>query len=250
MKAADFRIAAYGLGQRVLDFAFPPACPSCRAPVETHGNFCPDCFAALKQISDPHCACCGIPFAFDIGAGAQCPECLANPPHYDTARAPLVYDAVSAPLVHSLKFRDHYGGLLRYGRMIAASLPPGLPVDLVVPVPLHWRRLALRRYNQSALLAFTLARMMNAACLPHALQRTRYTPPQMRLSRDARMKNVRQAFAVNPKLAASLAGKTVLLVDDVITTGATADGCAHILKKAGAGAVHVAALARTVKEGV
>lgn len=236
---------AAALGGWLLDVAFPPSCPACHAAVSAQDNFCSDCFAALKQISAPQCACCGIPFVFDSGADAQCPECLASPPSFDTARAPLVYDAISAPLIRGLKFHDRYTGLQRATAMMIAA-HGNRPVDLIVPVPLHWRRLVMRRFNQSALLGFALARLLAVPCLPSALKRTRYTTPQMRLPRAERLKNVRNAFAVGD--GASVAGKHVLLVDDVVTTGATVAACASALKKAGALSVHVLALARTVKE--
>ena len=236
---------AAALGGLLLDVAFPPACPACHALVSAQHNFCAPCFAALKQISAPHCACCGIPFAFDNGPDAQCPECLAEPPSFDTARAPLVYDATSAPLIRSLKFHDLYTGLQRAVSMMVAS-HAARPVDLIVPVPLHWRRLLMRRFNQSALLGFALSRALGVACLPATLKRTRYTTPQMRLPRVERLKNVRNAFAVPD--TAVVTGKHILLVDDVVTTGATVAACAAALKKAGAASVHVLALARTVKE--
>ena len=213
--------------------------------VSAQNNFCSACFAALQQISAPHCACCGIPFAFESAPDAQCPECLAEPPSFDTVRAPLVYDAISAPLVRSLKFHDRYTGLQRAVAMMAAAHGPR-SVDVIVPVPLHWRRLLMRRFNQSALLGFALSPVLSVPCVPAALKRTRYTTPQMRLPRAQRLKNVRNAFAVPD--AATIAGKHVLLVDDVVTTGATVAACAATLKKAGAASVHVLALARTVKE--
>lgn len=236
---------AGALGGWLLNVAFPPACPACHAPVSAQDNFCSDCFAALHQISAPYCACCGIPFAFDSGPDAQCPACLTEPPSFDSVRAPLVYDAVSAPLIRSLKFHDRYTGLNRAIAMMA-SAHGTRPIDLIVPVPLHWRRLVMRRFNQSALLGFALSRVLAVPCLPAALKRTRYTTPQMRLPRAERLKNVRDAFAVPD--AAVISGKHVLLVDDVVTTGATVTACAATLKKAGAASVHVLALARTVKE--
>lgn len=236
---------AAALGGWLLDVAFPPSCPACHTTVSAQDNFCSECFAALKQISAPQCACCGIPFAFDGGADAQCPECLAEPPSFDTARAPLVYDHISAPLIRGLKFHDRYTGLRRAVAMMLAAHGER-PTDLIVPVPLHWRRLFMRRFNQSALLGFGLSRALHIPCLPQGLKRTRYTTPQMRLPRAERLKNVRNAFAVPD--AAGIEGKHVLLVDDVVTTGATVAACAAALKKAGAASVHVLALARTVKE--
>lgn len=241
--------AIFGAGQWLVDVAFPPHCPSCSAPVAAQGNFCSGCFAALRQISAPHCACCGIPFAFEVGADIQCPECLSEPPAFDTARAALVYDAISAPLVRSLKFHDQYSGLQRYVRMMQSALGPQADaIDIVVPVPLHWRRLVRRRYNQSALLAFALAKALALPCMPGLLQRAQHTTPQMRLTRQERLKNVARAFRVPPNAMDVLTDKTVLLVDDVVTTGATVDACAAALKKAGVATVHVVALARTVKE--
>lgn len=239
------RIAA--LSGWLLDVAFPPCCPACHAQVSAQDNFCAECFAALRQISAPQCDCCGIPFAFDAGLAMQCPECMAEAPSFDSARAPLVYDAISAPLVRSLKFHDRYTGLRRATAMMVAALGERKnAIDIIVPVPLHWRRLMLRRFNQSALLAYALAQVLEIPCVPQALKRTRYTTPQMRLPRAERLHNVRGAFAVPEGVL--LASKTILLVDDVVTTGATVNACASTLKKAGAKAVHVLALARTVKE--
>ena len=247
MLTSPHRDRVSALSGWLLDVAFPPCCPACHAPVNAQDNFCADCFAALRQISAPQCDCCGIPFAFDAGPSMQCPECMAEPPAFDSARAPLVYDAVSAPLIRSLKFHDRYTGLRRATAMMVAALGERKSeIDLIVPVPLHWRRLMLRRFNQSALMAYGLSRALEIPCMPHALKRTRYTTPQMRLPRAERLQNVRNAFAV-PE-AVPLQGRTVLLIDDVVTTGATVNACANTLRKAGAKAVHVLALARTVKE--
>ena len=236
---------AAAMGGWLLNVAFPPCCPACHGQVSAQDNFCAECFAALRQISAPQCDCCGIPFAFDAGLAAQCPECIAQPPSFDSARAPLIYDTTSAPLIRSLKFHDRYTGLRRATAMMVAALGARREaIELIVPVPLHWRRLAMRRFNQSALIGYALSRAIGISCAPQTLKRTRYTTPQMRLPRDQRLKNVRDAFAV----AGDVAGKTILLVDDVVTTGATVQACAVALKKAGALQVHVLALARTVKE--
>lgn len=237
------------LSRAALDIAFPPGCPSCREQVSAPGNFCAPCFEALKLIAKPYCAGCGIPFAFDIGPEAKCPECLADAPAFDGARSVMVYDALSAPLVSALKFSDQWTGLSRYAQMMAASAAEWADAaEVIVPVPLHWRRLWRRRYNQSALLGYELSRVLGKPCVPQGLKRVRATRPQMRLSREERVKNVKGAFAVNPRAQEFLRNKTVLLIDDVVTTGATVDVCAGVLKKAGAGKVYVLSLARTVKE--
>ncbi len=179
----------------------------------------------------------------------QCPDCLATPPAFSKARAALVYDAVSAPLVSALKFQDQWAGLGRHAQMILGAGSDLLRgADALVPVPLHWRRLLRRKYNQSALLAYSISAQSGVACAPALLQRVQATPPQMRLDRATRLRNVKNAFMVPPEHVPQVAGKTLVLVDDVITTGATVEACAHALKQAGASEVRVLALARTVKE--
>lgn len=245
--ASQFTHTAVGMGRALLDMAFPPHCPSCQTAVETAHNFCAPCFTQLRMIAQPLCGCCGIPFA--VAVEGQCPECLATPPAFTRARAAMVYDGVSAPLVAALKFNDQWAGLARYATLMQAAAGPLLAeADLLVPVPLNWRRLWRRRYNQSALLAYALARPSARPVLPDALLRTRATRPQMRLPRAERLKNVRGAFAVRPAALPQIVNKTILLIDDVVTTGATADACARALLAAGAKQVDVLALARTVKE--
>ena len=240
---------AAGGGRMLLDVAFPPRCPSCRAPVAGVHQFCVECFARLRMISAPMCECCGIPFAVALVAGGKCPECLDEPPSFARARAVMVYDAVSAPLITSLKFNDQWMGLRHYAAMMAASGGALLQeAEMIVPVPLNWRRFWARKYNQAALLAYALARQSGVACVPDALRRARATTPQMRLARAERKENVKGAFAVSRRRLRRVAGKHILLVDDVVTTGATVEACAQALLKAGARQVDVIALARTVKE--
>lgn len=243
-------VATAGMASRLLlDLVFPPKCPSCQALVSANGNFCAPCFAQLRMIEAPLCACCGIPFVVAIGEEMQCPTCLAEPPEFVRARAALVYDAVSAPLVTSLKFHDQWANLSRYVQMMLRVGRGSLEgVDMLVPVPLHWRRLLRRKFNQSALLAYGLAKETEVPCAPEMLQRVVYTKPQMHLDRKERLKNVTRAFAVPDGVRARLQGKVVMLVDDVVTTGATVNACARALKKAGAREVRVLALARTVRE--
>lgn len=231
------------------DVVFPPRCPSCRSYVQADGNFCSACFSKLRMIDAPLCACCGIPFVVAVEAETRCPTCLDTPPDFDVARAALVYDGISAPLITALKFHDQWAGLERYAQMMLRLGRPLLEgADMLIPVPLHWRRLLRRKFNQSALLAYSISDQSGVPCMPDLLERVLYTRPQMRLDRAARLKNVKRAFAVAPEAEALLANKTVVLVDDVVTTGATANACALALKKAGAREVRVLALARTVKE--
>ena len=238
-----------GLLRLAVDLVYPPRCPSCRQYVAADGNFCSPCFNRLRIIEAPLCQCCGVPFVIGTEENMQCPECLDEKPDFDTVRAALVYDSISGPLVTSLKFNDQWAGLPRYVQMMLRLGRPLMEgADLLVPVPLHWRRLFRRKFNQSALLAYGLSREVGLPCAPHLLQRVVYTKPQMRLDRAERLKSIKRAFAVPESMRALLQDKIVVLVDDVVTTGATANACAVALKKAGAREVRVIALARAVKE--
>lgn len=240
---------ASALARVASDIIYPPRCPSCRAYVAGDGNFCTECFSKLRMIDAPHCACCGIPFVLAVEDGTRCPTCLDAPPDFDVARAALVYDGISAPLVTALKFHDQWAGLDRYTQMMLRLGKPLIEgADMLIPVPLHWRRLLRRKFNQSALLAYAIAEQTKVPCKPDILQRVQYTKPQMRLDRATRLTNVKRAFAVAQGGENLLGDKIVVLIDDVVTTGATANACARALKKAGAREVRVIALARTVKE--
>jgi len=233
----------------VSDMLYPPRCPSCRSHVAADGNFCAACFEKLRMIAPPLCVRCGVPFVVMVEEGAQCPTCLDAPPRFDAARAVMVYDAISAPLVTALKFHDQWAGLARHAEMMASAGSALLAsADMLVPVPLHWRRLVTRKFNQSALLAFAISARSGVPCVVDVLERVRYTRPQMRLDRATRLKNVKKAFAVAPHAALVIRNKNVLLVDDVMTTGATVEACAAALKNAGAARVDVLVLARSVRE--
>lgn len=245
---AFFEMAA-SAARLLADVAFPPRCPSCRGEVTGNGNFCVTCFEKLRMISDPLCHHCGIPFVVSVEAESLCPDCLVVRPEFDKARAAMVYDKVSGPLISALKFHDQWAGIERHAQMMlgaGGALLAG--ADHLVPVPLHWRRLMKRKYNQSALLAYGLSKRTSIRCSPELLQRIRATKPQMRLDRKLRAQNVKKAFAVPDAMHAQIRDKVIVLVDDVITTGATVNACAQALKAAGAREVRVLALARTVKE--
>ena len=236
-------------GRFVLDLVYPPLCIVCREPVAEAGGLCPACWQDLHFLDGPVCAACGLPFEIDPGEAALCAACLLQKPAFDKARAILRYDEAGKKPVLALKHADRldlapaFGRWLeRAGRELLASS------DLIVPVPLHRTRLWLRRYNQSAELARALARLTGLPCEPLLLRRLRATPSQGEMpSAKARRRNVRGAFAVAKERRPVLHGKRVLLIDDVLTTGATADACARTLKRAGAAAVAVLALARVVR---
>ena len=235
-------------GTAAADLLLPRRCLACGEQVQGEGALCAECWPAVRFLGPPLCACCGFPFEFDPGPGAPCGACAARRPAFDRARAVFVYDRNSRGPLLAFKHADRTDAAPAFARLMAAAGTELLAAaDIVAPVPLHRRRLIARRYNQSALLAIALARRAGLDAVPDLLARTRATPSQGGLSASARRRNVRGAFAVRNRMAARLAGRRVLLVDDVFTTGATAEACAAALLRAGASAVDVLTLARVVR---
>jgi ComF family protein len=232
-----------------LDLVLPPQCLACSVIVGGEAALCASCFARIRFLSAPLCAACGYPFELGTAGGQNlCGACARHRPAFDRARSVFAYDDASRGLVIGFKHADRTHGAPAFARWLARAGAELLPdCDVIAPVPLHCWRLWARRYNQSALLALALARLAGRPCVPDLLLRTRATPPQGRLGRHARMRNVRRAFAVPPRRAALLAGRRVLLVDDVYTTGATVEEAARTLLAGGARAVDVLTLARVVR---
>jgi ComF family protein len=238
----------------VLDAVLPPLYLACTVPVDAHGALCAGCWTGVAFIAPPHCAICGLPFEFDPGAGAVCGSCAAAPPAFDRARAAMRYGDVSRRLVVGFKHGDRTHAAPAFGRWLArAGGELARDADIVAPVPLHWRRLAHRRFNQAALLAQALVAALPAdvrpVLAPDLLVRRRATPTQGGLGATARRRNVRGAFALRRPHDDPVAGRRVLLVDDVLTTGATLEACARLLKAEGAVAVDVLTLARVDRPG-
>jgi ComF family protein len=233
------------IGRHVLDAVFPPQCPVCAALVQEHAQLCPSCWSQVRFIAAPLCACCGVPLEFDAGPDTLCLQCLADRPAFDRARAVMLYDAFSRGLVLKFKHGDRLDPAPAFARWMARAGREILEgADLIAPVPLHWSRLLARRYNQSAILARHIALAGGPVFVPDLLRRIRRTPSQGALSRRERARNMRGAFAVTARYAALLAGRRVVLVDDVLTSGATAGQCARALRQAGAARVDVLTLAR------
>jgi ComF family protein len=229
-----------------LDIALPTLCVSCREPVDGEG-VCAACWAKLSFIAPPFCPRLGIPFVYDPGPELLSMEAIANPPAYQRARAAVRYDDVARTLVHSLKYQDRTDLAPAMGRWMARAGQELLAeADVLVPVPLHWRRGWSRRYNQSGALARVISRQSGVKLASEALRRIRATEQQIGLSRPQRASNVQGAFKVAPERSAEVAGRRVILVDDVLTSGATADACARALLRAKAAQVDVLVFARVV----
>ncbi len=236
------------LGACVLDALLPPRCLGCGAGIDADGALCAKCWRAVDFIDGPVCACCGLPFDFDEGEDALCGVCLRTPPAFDRARAVMRYDAASRGLVLGFKHGDRTDGTPTYGAwLVRAGVPLLKSGTVVAPVPLHRRRLFRRRYNQSALLALALGRATGARVQVDLLKRVKSTPSLGGLSASARHRTVRGAFAVPNSRMGEIQEAHVLLIDDVMTTGATVDACAAVLKRAGAARVDVLTLARVVR---
>jgi ComF family protein len=230
----------------LLDAGLPPLCPSCREPVTGHG-LCPACWAKLSPIERPFCEQLGIPFVYDPGPDVLSMQAVADPPAYRRARAAVRYDEVAKNLVHALKYGDRLDLAPVMGRWMARAGTDLLTeADIIVPVPLHWRRLWVRRFNQSAALAGTIAEIAQLPVSHAALKRVRATPQQVGLSKQARAHNVQNAFRVPDAGRAEIKGRRLLLVDDVLTSGATLDSCARALLRGGANSVDVLVFARVV----
>jgi ComF family protein len=233
-----------------LDTALPPLCAACRTPLGDGAGLCSECWAKLHFIEPPYCARLGIPFTYDPGPGLLSMEAIANPPAYDRARAAVRYDEIAREMVHRFKYGDRLdlapmmgGWMARAGRDLTAD------ADALVPVPLHWRRLWARRFNQSAALAHAVSAVSGVPVLLETLKRVRPTAQQVGLDKSERAANVQGAFRVPPEKKAHVTARRLILVDDVLTSGATSDACARALLRAGAAHVDVLVFARVVPGG-
>jgi ComF family protein len=231
-----------------LDFVLPPRCLSCRGRVEDQGTLCAECWKGLTLLDEPCCFRCGYPFPYRMPEDSLCPSCIRRLPAFDRARAVFRYDDASRAMILAFKHSDEIHGAPVYGQWLARAGAALLDeADLIAPVPLHPRRLLRRRYNQAGLLAQAAGRRAGKPVAVDLLSRRRHTASQAQKSPSARQRNVQGAFAVRRRWKDRVQGKRVVMVDDVLTTGATVEECARVLRRAGAGAVDVLTLARVIR---
>ncbi len=233
-------------GELLLGLVFPGRCKACGGRLTRGARFfCPGCLQKARLITGPLCTVCGRPYPDGSGEDHPCAECIRSRKAFDSARAPLAYEGVVRDAIHLYKYRElralksYLGGFVEYG---ARRWFEGATV--AAAVPLHPRRLRARGFNQSLFLAKAAADGLGIRLSAGSLERVKHTMPQIELSPAERELNVRGAFAVNGE---GFAGESVLLVDDVYTTGATVNECARVLKKAGAANVHVLTVARVAE---
>ena len=232
-----------------LDLVYPPACLCCREATAAHGALCPACWGQLNFIERPYCDRLGIPFAYDLGIeGLLSPEAMAHPPAYARARAVARFeDGPARQLVHRLKYHDRMELAAPLGAWMARAGGELLTeADLLVPIPLHRRRLMWRQFNQAQLLAEAVGRACGRKVDPVLLRRVKRTTPQVGLSRAQRASNVQGAFAVPVEARPLVEGRAIVLIDDVLTSGATINAAARALLRAGAARVDVLVFARVV----
>lgn len=234
--------------RRLFDAVLPPRCLGCGDLVPDPARLCAPCWSALSFITAPFCTHCGDPFELPVAGLRRCGACIGRPPAYDQARAALLYDDRSKRLILGLKHGDRTDTVPLLARWLAAAGHDLLAeADVIAPVPLYRWRLWRRRFNQSALLAAALGQIAAKPVILDLLQRVRATPSQGPLNARQRRRNVAGAFALGPGMAARVAGRRVLLVDDVLTTGATVEACCRPLRHAGAVWIGVVTVARVVR---
>jgi len=228
--------------QFVAGLALPPRCPGCGAVTGEDHRFCATCWGALRFLAPPWCATCQTPFEHDYGISEQCADCLAEPPRHAGVFAAVAYGDVARTVALRLK----YGGRIAFAETVGRQMARLMPADadLIVPVPLHRWRLWSRGFNQAALIATSLARSSGVPADPLALRRTRATPMLRGLGVNARARAVKDAFAVSRR--ERVAGRALVLVDDIYTSGATTDACTATLLAAGARSVAILCWARVL----
>lgn len=231
----------------LANWVLPSRCPICGHIVAEDHQFCLGCWQKLDFINQPWCESCGLPFAYEHGAGTICAKCIVSPPDHDGVRAAAIYDDTSSQIAIGLKYSTKLGLAELIARHLVKYLDEFDTNAVLVPVPLHRKRLWSRGFNQSVLIAQALS-ARSALLVDNVLVRDRHTPPLRSIDVKERQKLLKQAISVRQSAISRIAHRTILLVDDVYTTGATTNACARVLRQAGAEQVFVLCWARVVSD--
>lgn len=235
----------------LVDLLFPPRCPLCGEAIAEQTGLCAACWSELVIPGEPSCASCQRPLPGSIASDeAQCAACLKSPPVHAGIAAGTLYNEASRQLVLKFKHGRKIAMAPMLARLIAGRLPPSVNERIFIPVPLHWTRLWQRGFNQSALLAGELAKLAGGEVLVDGLERVRRTPSLGGLGRRERERTLAGAIRVRGNRRAAIKDADVVLVDDVLTSGATSQACVKVLKRAGARSVTIACFARVLDEAV
>lgn len=233
------------LAGRAASVVLPHRCLTCGAVMTDANGLCMTCWEKMTFLGEPCCRICGYPFELNEGRHALCTACTIRHPDYDRARAVFAYDDTSRDLILAFKHGDQTQGAAAMATWLArVAAGMAAEADIVAPIPLHRKRLWQRRFNQAALIAQHAARLWNRPYCPDLLRRSRATVSQGHMGLKARHRNVKRAFTLPDRHRDLVDGQTILLIDDVLTTGATVEECSRVLKGAGASCVYVATLAR------
>lgn len=235
-----------GVFSRLLQFLLPARCPSCAQTIEQHGFLCVSCWGDLLPLAAPCCNRCALPFEFAMDGESECGACMKDQPAFDWARAAVSYEDLGRALVLRLKYSGITTAVPAMAQMMAQAVA-SKKIDLIVPVPLHRWRFLRRRFNQSSLLGGAISKRLTIPADNFILRRRKATVSQGELDKKGRYRNVASAFIVPKDMQGHVRGMHVLVVDDVLTTGATAHECARALKHAGAASVGIVTFARVGK---
>jgi ComF family protein len=233
--------------EAAIRLVYPPSCVACGGATSDIHALCPGCWSRIGFISRPYCERLGTPFSIDLGGPLHSPAAIADPPVFTRARAVCRYDDVARELVHKLKFGDRPElGRALANMMLLAGAEVLDDADLLVPVPLHRVRLWTRRFNQAAVLTRIIGKRRGLPVELQALARIKHTRPQVGLSRPQRADNLQGAFRVAKSARPLIEGRRIVMIDDVLTTGATANAASRALLRAGAISVDVLTFTRVV----